>query len=181
MSITIYFMPRSTKVIDDEITHHTQSLPFRILGINNSHPRQLASSLVNKDKQDSTSCSKLSQSQTLPIKLANAEEREEQENKKENKAAAAPKKPECPSQGTAHTLLIALTNLMKMLPARDLSMMTMMMLSQTLYELCVMKWKVMERKECLWQLLMQRSAGAATPIILVAVGLSSSAPFATTT
>ena len=55
----------------------------------------------------------LSWSQTLPIGLADVEEREEQENKEnQNKVLEAPKK-EAEFTGDSHTLLIALMKLEK--------------------------------------------------------------------
>ena len=107
MSITSYFTQRSNKVINSDLMPQCSPYPFGILGINNSNPHHADNPLQNKDN------SRLSCSWTLPIGLANMEEREEQENKenKENKVLKAPKKAEH-SQETAHTLLITLMNLM---------------------------------------------------------------------
>ena len=109
------------------------------------------------------------------------EEREEQENKeKENKAPEAPKKVDNPSQGTKCTLLITPMNLMPHFHPEPMMSMMMMYL-WSLQELCTMKQKVKERKECLQQLLLQRSGMPATPTVLVVAAPFFSAPCTTST
>ena len=90
-------------------------------------------------------------------------EEEEEENKenKENRALEAPRKQE-PSQETARTLLIAPMNLMPHFQPDPMMPPTMMMYLQTLHELRETRWKAKERKEWLWQLLLQRNGEQAT-------------------
>ena len=83
--------------------------------------------------------------------MANAEE---EEKEKENKQPPGAPRKEHPTWEMELTLLLMLMRLSQPDP---MTPMTMMMYSQTLRELCEMRWKVKERKEWLWQLLSQRS------------------------
>ena len=77
MSILNYFMLRSTKVIDNEITPICSPPPLESLVSPITIPDSQPTFLLNKSLKDSNSCSCLSQSRTLPIGLADAEEKEE--------------------------------------------------------------------------------------------------------
>ena len=105
MSITKYFTQRNNKVISNKPMPACSPL---LLASSESTtiPTTQATPLqrqVTQDK-DNKDNSLLSQSQILPLGLADMEEREEQE--KENKVLGAPKKPERPSQEMEHTLLL---------------------------------------------------------------------------
>ena len=179
MSITKYFTQRNNKVISDEPTpacsplHSESSESITAIPATQATPlqRQVTQDKDNKDN------SLLSQSQTLPLGLADMEEREEQE--KENKVPGAPKKPERLSQEMELTLLLTLMRLFWPEPQLTSTMTTMHL--QTIHKLCKAKQKVMMRKRLLWQLLLQRSGVQATTTVLVAAGLSSSVHSATAT
>ena len=133
-------MPRSTKVIDNEITPLCSSHPSE----SKESPTVIQDSqptfLVNKDNEDSSlNCSKLSQSQTLPIGLYDTEE-------KRTKTPKVTRKESQHSQKTACTLLIALTNLTQHFQPEPLSTIQVIMHLWTLHKLCMMKLKVRERK-----------------------------------
>ena len=110
-------------------------------------------------------------------RLANVEEGWTGEG--EPKPPQAPKKVEPHSQETARTLLITLMNLMPHFQPDPMMPPTMMMYLRTLRELCAVKRKAVERKERLWQLLLQRSGMPATPIVLVVAAPFFSVPFVT--
>ena len=82
---------------------------------------------------------------------------------------------------TACTLLIALMNLMPHFHPEPMMSMMMMTYLWTLHELHKTRWKAKERKEWLWQLLLQRNAGPATPTILVVAAPFCSQVFTTST
>ena len=165
MSLDSYFR-RSTKVIDDESTpecspHRLESSgSTTVISATQATPLQKTQT-QEQDKEDN---SLLSQSRTLPLGLANAEEKEEKEAQ-EAKAPGAPKKPER-SQETELTLLLTPTTLFRRSPQPDLLLMTMYL--RTIRELRETKRKAAERKRRLWQLLLQRNGAPATPIVLVA-------------
>ena len=127
-----------------------QSPPFSILRINNNNPHH-TSNPSKQDKEDKQDNACLSQSLTLPIGLADAEEREEKENK-ENNPPPAPRKEESHSQEMECTLLITPMRLTRLFQSEVPLVMQMMMFSQIIHELCKMRQKVMQRKRRLQQL-----------------------------
>ena len=77
MRINDYFMPRSTKGIDNEINIICSPHPLESLESPTTFPNSQSTLLVNKTIQDSSlNCSRLSWSWTLPIGLADMEEQE---------------------------------------------------------------------------------------------------------
>ena len=125
-------------------SHHYAVPPSESLESPTTIPATQVTPLASQEKDQVNS--RLSQSQTLPIGLADAEESEEQENKeKENKVPEAPRKQE-PSWETACTLLITLMRLTKHFHQDPMMSPMMMMYSQTLRKLCEMRWKVKERR-----------------------------------
>ena len=160
MSISSYFTQRNTKAINSVQRHNAVPTIWypRHQQQQSPPPRQPPPKLGQQQRQLAPI-----PVTTLPIGLANAEEREKQENKeKENRALEAPRKVEPHSQETARTLLITLMNLMPHFHPDPMMLMMMMMYLQTLHELHKMRWKTRERKEWLWQLLLQRSSMQAT-------------------
>ena len=86
-----------------------QSPPFGILGINNNNPCHASNPLQRQQQQtqEQLDNSLLSRSRTLPLGLADTEEKEEKEAQ-ETKAPGAPKK-EHPMQEMGLTLLLTPT------------------------------------------------------------------------
>ena len=156
-----------------------QSHPFCILSINNNNPRQPASPPCKQDNQRQLPQLLTSiPSQTLPIGLAEAEEKEEQENKeKENKV---PRRQEKQSLYRTHTLLITLMRLMR---HTSLSPWPQSQ-SICIFRHFVNPWDESEsegEESAPATALLYRNAAQLTPTILVAAVPFSSAACATTT
>ena len=133
-----------------------QSHPSESLGLTTAIPATQVTPLQRQQQQQQTQepdNSLLSQSRTLPLGLADAEEKEEKEAQ-ETKAPGAPRK-ELSSWEMELTLLLTPTR-----PSHPDPWLTLMMTAflQTLCELHETKQKARERKRRLQQLLLQRSA-----------------------
>ena len=117
MRINDYFMPRSTKGIDNEINTICSPHPSESLESPTAIPASQPTLLVNKTIQDSSlSCSKLSWSWTLPIGLADMEEQEKKaKSHKHQERKVSIHRRQCTS------LLIVPMNLMKHFQPEGLS------------------------------------------------------------
>ena len=97
MSITKYFTAEPIKSLMTKSSQYADPA-FGIFRISNNIPASQVTTLQNQDKDNLW----LSQSQTLPIGLADTEEKEEQN---QSKALKVPKKKKVEhSQETVHTL-----------------------------------------------------------------------------
>ena len=90
-----------------------QSPPLESSGLITTIHATQVTPLQNQEKEQDQDKLCLSQSLTLPIGLADAEEKLEKESK-ENNPPATPRKQERPSQGMEHTLLITLMRLTRL-------------------------------------------------------------------
>ena len=94
MSITSYFTLRNTKATNNDLTLACSPLHLESLESTTTISATQATPLLNKDKDNKQDNSRLSWSRTLPIGLADVEEREEENKEKENKVPEAPRKQE---------------------------------------------------------------------------------------